>query len=105
MLLYACKPDVRSGRVLHITMKSLNRRRFLRTSCLSAVSLGFLPSLRVHAASKAGANEEIRYAVVGFNGRGMSHIEGMRKVKGTRLIALCDADRSVLDRELKKGEQ
>ena len=47
-------------------------------------------------ARKAGANEEIRYAVVGFNERGRSHIEGMRKVKGTRLIALCDVDRSVL---------
>src|SRR5439155_10350283 len=43
--------------------------------------------------------------VVGFNtghGRGQSHIEGLRKLKGTRLVALCDVDRDVLDKEVKK---
>ena len=50
------------------------------------------------------ANDEIRFAVVGFNGRGRDHISGLRKVKGTRLAALCDADRTVLDKEIKKCE-
>ena len=46
----------------------------------------------------------IRYAVVGFNGRGKDHLKEMSEVKGTRLVALCDADRNVLDRELRQCE-
>ena len=57
----------------------------------------------------AGANDVIRYAVVGFNGRGQSHLEGFHKAKGTRLVALCDVDRDVLGKEVQKckdrGEQ
>ena len=46
----------------------------------------------------AGANEDIRVAVVGFNGRGDDHINAWEKIKGVRLAALCDVDSKVLDR-------
>jgi predicted dehydrogenase len=58
-----------------------------------------LPSFRV-----LGAGEEIRAAVVGFNGRGRSHIQDLRGLQGVRLAALCDVDKKVLDRELKNCE-
>jgi predicted dehydrogenase len=55
------------------------------------------------AASHAtGANSDIRFAVVGFGGRGMSHIQGLREVEGARMVALCDVDQRILDREVKK---
>jgi len=44
-----------------------------------------------------GANEDIRVAVVGINGRGGSHIGAFGGMKGVRLVALCDVDRKVLD--------
>jgi len=44
-----------------------------------------------------GANEDIRVAVVGINGRGGSHISAFGDMKGVRLVALCDVDRKVLD--------
>ncbi len=50
-----------------------------------------------------GANEDIRFAVVGFNGRGKSHIEAFSAMKGIRLVALCDVDSTVLGKELQKA--
>jgi predicted dehydrogenase len=44
-----------------------------------------------------GANEEIRMAVVGVNGRGGSHTSAFGKMSGSRLVAICDADQKVLD--------
>ena len=94
-------------------MNKLNRRQFLKHSVLTTAAVSLWPSLsasRVWARSKAtGANGDIRFAVVGFGGRGRDHIKEMREVKGTRLVALCDVDSNNLTRELKQcqnlGEQ
>jgi predicted dehydrogenase len=45
----------------------------------------------------AGANDDIRLAVVGFNGRGQEHIKAWTQIPGVRLTALCDVDKKVLD--------
>jgi predicted dehydrogenase len=93
-------------------MNHFNRRRFLKSSLLAgaALQLSCAPERGRHSASPApgsaqlnprGANEDIRYAVVGFHGRGQDHLKGMRKVKGARLVALCDVDRDVLDKQVK----
>jgi predicted dehydrogenase len=101
-------------------MNKLDRRSFLKSSLLTTATLSLFPAFgaektkkrkdRAPVASRAtGANGDIRFAVVGFGGRGMSHIQELREVKGARLIALCDVDQSILDREVKKyrdlGEQ
>ena len=83
-------------------MNKFTRRQFLKTSFLTTVSLSCLPGLRKGQAQVLGANGDIRYAVVGFHGRGADHLSGMSKVKGTRLVALCDVDRDVLDKEVTK---
>jgi predicted dehydrogenase len=44
-----------------------------------------------------GANDEIRVAVVGINGRGGSHISAFGDMQGVQVAALCDVDRKVLD--------
>src|SRR4030042_3941433 len=48
-----------------------------------------------------GANDDIRVAVVGINGRGGSHIGAFGKMDGVRLAALCDVDRKVLEKDAK----
>src|SRR5215472_15207334 len=83
-------------------MTNLNRRQFLKSSLLTTASLTLLP--RLTYAREIGANDEIRYAVVGFGGRGQDHIKEMHEVQGARMVALCDVDRNILDRELKKCE-
>ena len=86
-------------------MKSMDRRSFLKTSALTGASLSLLPA-RGRSQSVTGrvrgANEDIRVAVVGFNGRGKSHISGFREQKGVRIVALCDVDQNVLDKGVKE---
>ncbi len=76
-------------------MKKINRRSFLKNSALAATALSFTAK---SWSQVPGANEDIRVAVVGFNGRGESHISGFKKQKGARLVALCDVDSRVLQR-------
>ena len=98
------------------TINNMNRRTFLKSSMLTAAAASAWPLLsgcqtqgRVRSAQVRGANEDIRVAVVGFNGRGGSHISGFRALKGVRLVALCDVDQTVLDKGVNKlkdaGEQ
>lgn len=81
-------------------MKRESRRRFLKTAAAGAAGFAVwagkpqaAPYSRI-----AGANDEIRVAVVGFRGQGRSHIRNYREIPGVRLVALCDADRDVLDK-------
>jgi predicted dehydrogenase len=93
-------------------MNRFNRRSFLKSSLITTASLSLFPALGAEegAASTApapgarpiGANGDIRFAVVGFGGRGQSHIGGLSELKGTRLVALCDVDSKILNREVKK---
>ena len=75
-------------------MKTLTRRSFFKQSALGAGVLGL--SARSWNAV-AGANDDIRLAVVGFNGRGQEHIKAWTQIPGVRLTALCDVDKKVLD--------
>ncbi len=80
---------------------SLNRRQFLKRASASAGVVAWNASAW---AQVAGANDDLRVAVIGFNGRGREHIEGYRKLKGVRLVALCDVDGKVLDAETARLE-
>jgi predicted dehydrogenase len=92
-------------------MNKFTRRQFLKSSLISAASLNVLPAFAAEnqsaspGARPVGANGDIRYAVVGFNDRGKSHLSGMAELEGTRLVALCDVDSKVLAREMQKCEQ
>jgi len=78
-------------------MARLTRRNFLKTSLAAGVGLTMAgPHSRVR-----GANDDIRVAVVGINGRGGSHISEFRDIKGVRIVALCDVDRKVLEGKAK----
>ena len=86
-------------------MKSMDRRSFIKTSVLASASLGLLPTLgrsQPATARVLGANDDIRVAVVGFNGQGHSDLGEFRKVPGVRVVALCDVDRHVLERVAKE---
>jgi predicted dehydrogenase len=50
------------------------------------------------------ANEDVRVAVVGINGRGHSHMNGFKELSGVRVAALCDVDLAVLDRRAREIE-
>ncbi|MSU24555.1 MAG: Gfo/Idh/MocA family oxidoreductase [Opitutus sp.] len=76
-------------------MNHLTRRTFLQQTALIGATAAF--SARSWA-QVAGANGDLRVAVVGLNGRGKSHLGSLAKIKGVRLVAICDADTAVLER-------
>ena len=83
-------------------MGDTTRRTFIKHTLKAGLACT-VPHRFMRAASELrirGANDDIRVAVIGFNGHGKSHINNYLKIRGTRLVALCDADRAVLDRQV-----
>ncbi len=75
-------------------MSALTRRRFLHSSAL--VTAGVALSARSWA-QVAGANGDIRVAVVGLKSRGIGyHVGNLQKINGVRVAALCDPDADIL---------
>src|SRR4051794_39017645 len=70
------------------SMSKQTRRVFLMQSAGAVAACGALTRV-----SRADVNSQIRMAVIGFNGRGKSHIDGFRD----QLVALCDCDSRVLN--------
>nr|MBD3622732.1 Gfo/Idh/MocA family oxidoreductase [Sunxiuqinia sp.] len=87
--------------------KGNSRRSFLRTAATGAVFAAVTPVAMggekvmptVVPASAKGANDRIRVAVLGVNGRGKDHIEeimGLAKSANVEVASLCDPDMAVL---------
>jgi predicted dehydrogenase len=76
-------------------MHSLTRRTFVKTTALGLA--GAALSARSWA-QVAGANGDIRIAVVGLNGKGRDHFKSFSALPGVRVVALCDVDTAVLDK-------
>ncbi len=85
-------------------MSKFNRRNFLKTSLYTGAVVSF--SAKSWAAVK-GANEAIRVGVVGFNGRGQSHLKGYRSLaaEGVKVTGLCDVDQKVLDKNVEGSKK
>jgi predicted dehydrogenase len=71
----------------------MNRRDFVKAS----VAVGL--SMAVPYSRARGANNDIRVAVVGIRSQGRNHINWFRKIPGVRIVAVCDADKSFLERQ------
>ena len=75
------------------------RRQFLGASAAAVIAAGTVARGKV-----LGANDRIRVACVGVNGRGGSHISGFSDLAGSEVVALCDVDSNVLARRAKELE-
>jgi len=85
-------------------MNKQTRRSFLKSSAL-ATTATVAWSARSWA-QVPSANDDIRVAVVGFGGRGQSHLEGFGKMKGCRITGLCEVDDAILGKEkLKQSDK
>jgi predicted dehydrogenase len=87
------------GWVIFRLMKTVTRRDFLKTTAISAAALS-VDALSWSRA--AGANDDIRVAQIGFRSQGAGHIKTLSKMKGVRLVALCDVDTHVLNAKAKE---
>jgi len=82
---------------------SLTRRALLKQTA-GAATVGVLAGLSGAALAKPmGANNDIRIAVVGLNGHGTGdHLNKYLQMAGVRVVALCDPDKNVLARSVKR---
>jgi len=67
----------------------------------SSIAAGAGLALATPFSRARDANDAVRVAVVGINGRGSSHISAFDGMDGVRIAALCDVDTKVLDRRVK----
>jgi len=81
-------------------MNRISRRSFLATSAAVGATTLFSTKLRA-----IGANDDVRMAVIGLNGRGQEHMKVFPQIPGVRLVALCDADDKVLGNAVKNADK
>jgi predicted dehydrogenase len=85
-------------------MRFLSRRDFLRNSAALGALLGSgalggplsAAEEKAKAAKKGDANDRLRVAVVGVNGRGMSHVGGFANKNNCVITTICDCDEGVI---------
>ncbi|MFH1882445.1 MAG: Gfo/Idh/MocA family oxidoreductase [Planctomycetota bacterium] len=71
-------------------MSKLSRRDFMKSTMAAGAAMALLgPNSRVR-----GANNDLRFAVVGTGSQGGSHIGLFNEKEGVRVVALCDADQA-----------
>ena len=76
-------------------MKTLTRRKFMKSSLAFGTAAAIGPYSRV-----LGANDDVRVAVVGFHSQGSNHIKWFGKIPGVRVVELCDYDHNPLTMQL-----
>lgn len=78
------------------------RRSFLKTGSLglSATAAGLLVPTSLWAKPRGilGANNSLRLGLIGCNGMGFSNLSSFMQQPDVEVVALCDVDRSVLER-------
>src|SRR5438477_3212316 len=91
-------------------MDVFNRREFLnRAAILAAAAASAAGTTQADdkpaAARARPANARLRVAVVGVNGRGMSHVGGFtNKNVNCEITVVCDCDEAVIGRAMKTVE-
>ena len=84
-------------------MKKFTRREILKTTVPSSLAIMATPTIIPSTAF--GANDRLRVAVIGINGRGKDHISGFMKQENVEVATLCDVDNVVLKAGAKAFEE
>ena len=89
-----------------MTRSSLNRRQFLGRSLAAAgVGAGFAIGGTKSSGRIVGANDTVRIAVAGLNGRGGSHVGEFAAMPGVEIVYLVDPDSRTYAKRLKQVER
>lgn len=75
-------------------MKKFTRRDILKATIPSSIALMGIPTIIPSTAF--GANDRLRVAVIGINGRGKDHIAGFMNQANVEVATVCDVDNVVL---------
>ncbi len=84
-------------------MKSedIKRRDFLRRSAAAGIALSIIPRHVLGGNGYTAPSDQLTKGIIGVGSMGMGHFN----YEGTRLIAVCDVDRSHLENALGKAEK
>ncbi|HJN09235.1 MAG: Gfo/Idh/MocA family oxidoreductase [Pirellulaceae bacterium] len=74
-----------------------HRREFLKRTIASSVLAPFVVSGTKASGRVLGANDRVRIAVAGINGRGQSHLKGFSQMKDVEIAYLVDPDSRLFD--------
>jgi predicted dehydrogenase len=85
-------------------MNLITRRSFIQKSALAAGSMALISGTS-SSARVIGANNRLRIAVAGLNGRGKSHIAGWLEQPNVEIAYLIDPDQKVLERTMKNLQE
>ncbi|MGE4601575.1 MAG: Gfo/Idh/MocA family oxidoreductase [Planctomycetota bacterium] len=81
----------------------MDRRAFVTTGIAAGTALALGKSPLAFTTRKP---DEIRVAVAGIRSRGWAHVQGLNRLEGVRVVALCDVDRGILEnRQRELAEQ
>jgi len=96
------------GKTLRMTKKitkGLSRRQFLEESLLAAAAAAAASAAAgcatrgpMGGGTSVAPSDRLRVAIVGVNGRGMSHVRAFAKRDDTEIVAICDVDEDVFGR-------
>jgi hypothetical protein len=95
-------------------MRFLSRRGFLKDSAALAAALGvtgpftrelFADQTEATTAKIGEVNDQLRVAVIGVNGRGMSHVSGFAGKNNCTVTTICDADSAVVAKAITSAEK
>lgn len=78
----------------------ISRRRFMNGTLAAGVGAGFAISGTKSSGRVVGANETIRVAVAGLNGRGRDHIRSCLAAPGVEIVYLVDPDTRIYQSRL-----
>jgi predicted dehydrogenase len=81
--------------------KTETRRSFIQKSAGAAALLTIPTIIPKHA---FGANDRVRVAVLGVNGRGQNHIQGFSALENVEVACLCDPDLVILAKRAQEFE-
>ncbi len=74
-------------------MSEQTRRDFVRNTAMGAAA--GVVMVGTSKTSWAGANDRVRVAQLGINGRGRDHLKGMLSLDGVEVVTLCDVDENL----------
>jgi len=87
-------------------MNHWTRKEFLKTSLAGGAALAGTRLFGQTAPAAGSANGDLRVAVVGLRSQGRGHMmDHATKLKGSRLVAICDVDSEVLARRKEDCEK
>ncbi len=74
--------------------QDVSRRTFVKITAAAAAAVAVAPT--IIPKKVFGANDTIRVAILGMNGRGKDHLEGYEKLDNVDVVTMCDPDMRVL---------